>query len=154
MNERDLPLPLSGSDKEVSFYEGQDCPELLDETIEDGYRLLPITPEPPNILLSGEELVSAQDDLDELEAKRVAESETLKDKLYITVSRHEVLTELLRLYADDQVFSKKIVPTFEGENSSGDGVLCELYSLFWEDFLRERENYNRARTVAVAPNSP
>lgn len=139
MNERDLPLPLSGSDKEVSFYEGQDCPELLDETIEDGYRLLPITPEPPNILLSGEELVSAQDDLDELEAKRVAESETLKDKLYITVSRHEVLTELLRLYADDQVFSKKIVPTFEGENSSGDGVLCELYSLFWEDFLRERE---------------
>ena len=109
-------------------------------------------PEPPNILLSGEELVSAQDDLDELEAKRVAESETLKDTLYITVSRHEVLTELLRLYVDDQVFSKKIVPTFEGENSSGDGVLCELYSLFWEDFLRE--NYNRARTVAVAPNSP
>ena len=151
MLERDNPPPLSVSDQEVSFYEGQYNPQQLEETIvesislaEDNNDLLPISVEPPNVL-SGEELLLNQvDDVPsslksfcELDAKRQEESGKLTEKFYLTISRHGVCEELLRLYENDEVISKIIVPTFEGEEASGDGVLRELYSLFWNDFIRE-----------------
>ena len=152
MLEQDKPLPLSGSDQEVSFYEGQNYPEQLEETIverrslvEGNNDLFPISVEPPNVLLAGEELVLGQVDDDpsslesfrELDAKRKEESEKLTEKFFITISRHGVFEELLGLYENEEVISKKIVPTFEGEDASGDGVLRDLYSLFWEDFVRD-----------------
>lgn len=100
---------------------------------------------PPNVLLAGEELVldhlnddpSSLESFRELDAKRKEESEKLTEKFYITITRHGVLEELLGLNENEEVISKKIVPTFEGEEASGDGVLCKLYSLFWDDFVRE-----------------
>ena len=101
---------------------------------------------PPNVLLAGEELVldhlnddpSSLESFRELDAKRKEESEKLTEKFYITITRHGVLEELLGLHENEEVISKKIVPTFEGEEASGDGVLCKLYSLFWDDFVREK----------------
>ena len=152
MPEQDNPLPLSVSDPEVSFYEGQYNLQQLEDTIvestalaEDNNDLFSISVEPPSVLLAGEELLLDQVDDDpsslgsfrELDAKRKEENEKLTEKFYITISRHEVCEELLRLYENDDVISKIIVPTFEGEEASGDGVLRELYSLFWNDFIRE-----------------
>lgn len=98
MLEQDKPLP-SGSDQEVSFYEGQDYREQLEETIlersslvEDNNDLFLITVVPPNVLLAGEELVlnqvnddpSSLESFRELDAKRKEESEKLTEIFYIT----------------------------------------------------------------------
>ena len=110
-------------------------------------------------MLSGEELLLDQVDdnpsslerFRELDAKRKEESEKLAEKFYITISRHGVCEELLRLYENDDVISKIIVPTFEGEEASGDGVLRELYSLFWNDFIRENCDGSSQFTLKLLP---
>ena len=146
--EQDYPLHLSASDHEASFFEGQDYLEQLDKTTEenaysfseDDFSPFPIGTEPPNVLMSGEELQPAKDDVasfqvsySELEARRREQSEKLKETLYT------IVPELLQLYEDKQVMSKKLVPTFEEEDSSGDGVLHELYTLFWDGFIRNKK---------------
>ena len=145
MIEQDKPLPLSSFDYEVSFYDGTDEPELLDDTIvesslsEEGYYdLLPLSDKPPEILLSEEEAsatATTAESYQELDAKRKAERTKLK--AYISLSRNEIIGELLKLYKDDDILIKKILPSFEKENASGDGVLREVYSLFWQNFVSD-----------------
>ena len=107
--------------------------------------LVEINEKQPYILLSGdsevqsddaESDVSSEESYRKLNAKRKEESENLQETLYIILSRHETFNELLCLYEDKQVMTKRIIPSSEGEDLSGDGVLCEVYSLFWDDFIR------------------
>ena len=121
MLEQDNSLPLSVSDQQVSLYEGQYNLQQLEETIvestalaEDNNDLFPISVEPPNALLAGEELLLDQVDDDpsclesfrELDAKRKEENEKLTEKFYITISRHGVCEEFLRLHENDDVTLK------------------------------------------------
>ena len=62
----------------------------------------------------------------ELDAKRKAERTKLKET-YISLSRNEIVGELLKLYKDNDILIKKILPSFEEENASCDGVLREVY---------------------------
>ena len=160
MIEQDEPLPLSSCDYEVSFYDGTDEPELLDDTIvesglsEEGYcGLLPLSDKPPDILLSGEEAcatATTAESYQELDAKREAERTKLKET-YISFSRNEIVGELLKLYKDDDILIKKILPSFEEENASGDGVLREVYSLFWQNFVSDNCFGSSQFAVRIVP---
>ena len=86
----------------------------------------------------------------ELDAKRKAERTKLKET-YISLSRNEIVGELLKLYKDDEILTKKILPSFEEENASGDGVLREVYSLFWQNFVSDNCFGSSQFAVRIVP---
>ena len=100
------------------------------------YPVPPIEPELPNVILEGdEEDKQAMETLyRKLQARRLEKEEKLDtNKLHIIVEKSNVVNQLLEMYReDDAVSTSKLILSFEGEESSGDGLLRELYSLFWE----------------------
>ena len=51
------------------------------------------------------------------------------------VRRDDVLNQLLKLYKDGLVDTSKIAfLRFEGEDGTGDGVTCDVFSSFWDEF--------------------
>ena len=161
--EQDEPLPLSSCDYEVSFYDGTDEPELLDDTIvesslsEEGYDdLLPLSDKPPDILLSGKEAcatATTAESYQELDAKRKAERTKLQETC-ISLSCKEIVPELLKLVKEDNILSKEILPSFEEENACGDGVLREIYSIFWQNFVSDNCFGSSQFAVRIVPQMP
>ena len=119
----------------------------------------------PNVLLSGDSKVQSDDaesDVSSEEgssnlkfsAKRKEESENLQETLYNVLLRHQNFNELLRLYQDKQVMTKRIIPTLEGEDSArGDGLLRELYSLFWDDFIQRNCGGSDQFVLTILPQT-
>ena len=51
------------------------------------------------------------------------------------VRRDDVLNQLLKLYKDGLIDTSKIAfLRFEGEDGTGDGVTCDVFSSFWDEF--------------------
>ena len=74
-----------------------------------------------------------------LQARRQEEEEKLDtNKLHIIVDKSNVVNQLLEMYReDDAVSTSKLIVSFEGEESSGEGLLRKPYSLFWESFISQ-----------------
>ena len=52
----------------------------------------------------------------------------------ITVSRHNIM-EVMKIYKDPQITGQNPVVYFDEASGSGDGVLREMFSIFWDRFL-------------------
>ena len=105
------------------------------------YPVPPIEPELPNVILEGDEKDNqAMETLySKLQARRQEEEEKLDtNKLHIIVDKSNVVNQLLEMYReDDAVSTSKLIVSFEGEESSGEGLLRKPYSLFWESFISQ-----------------
>ena len=51
------------------------------------------------------------------------------------ISKNNVVQEMLNLCADDSVSGYKVRVTIDEYDVTGDGVLRELFVMFWEEFL-------------------
>ena len=157
---RDEPLPLSKDEHEVSFFNGKVDVPTSDEgnvNLEDYSSLFPLSEEPPDILLSGEESathsskVTSTESYPILEGQRKQENEKLVDSVYIVISRNDIVAEVLKLYQDEDIIVKQLFPSFQEDDATGDGVLREMYSLFWENFLRQNCSGSSQFSLALSP---
>ena len=148
------PVPFSIDEVEVQFQDGQGFDEPLEETLRDERDESVVDEEssvaqvqidsfsaeiqadaiPPVHLLSDEG--NLKSDLNQrLEEKRInyLRSNVLPTKIVI-VDRHDVVKELLALYSDEEIIRSRLSVSFLDETALGDGVIREMYSLFWDSF--------------------
>ena len=65
------------------------------------------------------------------------------------ISKNNVVQEMLNLYADDSVSGYKIRVTIDEYDATGDGVLRELFVMFWEEFLSKNGEGAEQYTLAL-----
>ena len=70
---------------------------------------------------------------------------------HVIVSKENIVSDLISIYNDRTILQKKIACTIEGEDALGDGVLREVYSLFWEAFLTDCDGYSE-HPIPILPN--
>ena len=70
-----------------------------------------------------------------LEEKRMKNICGLLPGRIVIIERHDVVKELLALYKDDSILCTKLSLSFVDETGLGDGVLREVFSIFWDSFL-------------------
>ena len=75
--------------------------------------------------------------------------ETKLEKV-ITVSRHNIM-ELMKIYEDPQITGQNLVVYFDEDSGSGDGVLREMFSVFWDRFLMLNCDGSFQFAIAVNP---
>ena len=159
MVEKDSEVPLSRDETEVTFFNGDDKREA-DETVldEQDEALMAISDQPPEILLEEDVETTKEgtsvDGYSSLEQRRRDSEAELVSQLpekFITVSRHNVVKELLEIYQDPQVCEHKLVAFFEEDSGSGDGVLREIYSIFWAEFLTQSCEGSSQFALSITP---
>ena len=147
MVEESVPLPLAADEHEVIFHEG----EAWDDKLPPEETLMDVSDEPPDMLLDGEE-DAFQGSYTCLEARRERERHAMETKLekVITVSRHKIM-ELMKIYEDPQITGQNLVVYFDEDSGSGDGVLREMFSVFWDRFLMLNCDGSFQFAIAVNP---
>ena len=74
-----------------------------------------------------------------LQNKRKEALDSLKETVAIIVSRENIVRHLLSMYKDPSILQMKFSAVIEGSEATGDGVLREVYSSFWDTFLSESD---------------
>ena len=102
---------------------------------------------PPDSLMLGDECLVA----DHYEGEDVNENYTkVKGKLeealralngyvHVIVNKENIVQDLISIYKDSTILEKKAVVGKEGAEASGDGLLRDIYSLFWDSFLSQSD---------------
>ena len=153
MVEESDPLPLAQDENDAVFYEaGGDGPWAFEETILD------ISDKPPEVLLQGdmeatEKEQRTRDSYGNLEARRKQEQhaqETKKQAKIITISCHNI-TELMSIYEDPQIPQHNLLVYFDEDSGTGDGVVCEMFSVFWDRFMMFNCEGSSQHTTSVSP---
>ena len=151
MSEENTALPLAPDENEVTFFEGiEQVMTSADTTLPD------VADKPPEVLLAHDEdenqtSKSIQESNKSLEAHRQQESNALeKQERIITVSRHNT-GELFSIYADPDIDKHRLEVYFDEDSGSGDGTVCEMFSLFWESFVMLNCEGSSQYSIQVSP---
>jgi len=72
----------------------------------------------------------------DLEARRQQAFDALEGSIFLNISKDHIVKEVMLAYRDENIL-KKHVMTMMDEAAYGDGVLHEIYSLFWDGFYRD-----------------
>ena len=51
------------------------------------------------------------------------------------INRHNCVKDMLALFKEHGIANCNLCFVFEGENASGQGVIREVYSVFWDNFV-------------------
>ena len=159
MFEESVPLPLAPDENEVAFYAGESEEPLAFEAT-----LLDISNKPPEVLLEDdveateeeqqtEEGQRTLDSYASLEARRKQQQfqlEARKPEKIITISRHNI-TELMSIYEDQQISQHNLLVYFDEDSGSGDGVVREMFSVFWDRFVMLHCEGSSQFTISVTP---
>ena len=142
MREQEDALPLSKDDSRVALGVGGYSHEVsVDDTLSytgspENTLSTPDTDMPP-FLMEGDDMPgqgNIHDHFATLNAKRRNAVDLLHSVKYVTVKRF-VFHDLMEIYKDQDIVNYKLYARFEVETATGDGVLSEMYSLFWETFF-------------------
>ena len=160
MTEEESAIPLSRDETEITFYSGESDSETNKTLPFSEATIMEVGDKPPEVLLEDDDGVEGTtEDEDTLQGFKTLEerrkahaqkSELLKEEL-ITVSRHNVLKELLAIYQDPQISQKKLVAFLDEDSGSGDGVLREIYSIFWSNFVTQNCEGSSQFAISVTP---
>ena len=153
MSEEGFPLPLALDENEVNFFEGESAEP---KTYADA-TLLDVSPKPPEVLFESDEEthtteISTHASYASLEERRIQGLSALEKhhEKVLTISRHNI-TELMSVYQDPEVGKQKLVVLFDEDSGSGDGVVREMFSLFWEQFVLLNCEGSSQFTISVSP---
>lgn len=118
------------------------------------YQVAPVGLDLPEVIMEGDESPGIEAHFHTLQARRREEETKLElQRHYIIVDKNDVVKLLLEMYHEDEAISNnKLVVSFEGEQANGDGLLRELYSLFWESFFSQNCEGSNQYTLCVLPN--
>lgn len=124
--------------------------EMNDQT----YQVAPVGLDLPEVIMEGDKSLGIEAHFHTLQARRREEETKLElQRHYIIVDKNDVVKQLLEMYRKDEAISNnKLVVSFEGEQANGDGLLRELYSLFWESFFSQNYEGSNQYTLCVSPN--
>ena len=86
-----------------------------------------------------------------LQNKRKEALDSLEETVAIIVSRENIVRDLLSVYKDPSILQMKVSAVIEGSEATGDGVLREVYSSFWDTFLSESDG-DSEHTLPILPN--
>lgn len=118
------------------------------------HQVAPVGPELPEVIMEGDESLETEAHFHTLQARRGEEERKLElQRHYVIVDKNNVVKQLLEMYREDEAISNnKLVVSFEGEQANGEGLLRELYSLFWESFFSQNCEGSNQYTLCVSPN--
>lgn len=156
---QDFPIPLCRDDDEVSVFSAL-SESSLDETLidhdlttgtdnpndgvpNDSNRALEeVQSHPPAQLLEDDPEVSPSQlenikKLEYLDFKRQKVQEQLENDTATIkmINRHNCVKNMLALFKEQGIAKCNFCFVFEGENASGHGVIREVYSVFWDNFV-------------------
>ena len=75
----------------------------------------------------------------------------LKGNVSILVNKENIVQNLLSIYKDPSILEKNVSAFVEGTDATGDGVLREIYSLFWDTFLSQSEG-DSEHSIPIVPS--
>ena len=97
---------------------------------------------PPGQLLEQDLEVSTREQenfqiLEGLNSKRQRMEEHRPQNVFMlkAIDRHNCVNDMLTLYKQPTIGNCKLYLTFNGETAVGHGVLSEVYSVFWDNFV-------------------
>lgn len=156
MVEEKSPLPLSRDDSVVSFFDGSERSNCTDDTLPLSDN--PITSathlQPDDIC--GDDFLFLEDEKKASLYKQLVdlaeqEKEKLKGSRIVRTTRNTVYQDLLLEYENEELTTRHIVPMFYDETGCGDGVLREMYSIFWETFFKENCDGSSQFSIRLLP---
>ena len=86
-----------------------------------------------------------------LQKKREEALDSLKETVAIIVSRENIVRDLISVYKDPSILQRKVAAVIEGSKATGDGVLREVYSSFWDTFLSQSDR-DSEHTLPLLPD--
>ena len=156
---QDFPIPLCRDDDELSVFSAL-SENSLDDTLIDhdlstgtdnanegvpkdsNKALEEVQSHPPAQLLEDDpEVSSSQEEnikkLVYLDVKRQKVKEQLGNATVTIkiINRHNCVKDMLALFKEQGIANCNLCFVFEGENASGQGVVGEVYSVFWDNFV-------------------
>jgi len=75
----------------------------------------------------------------------------LNGYVHVIVDKENIVQDLISIYKDSTILEKKAVVGKEGAEASGDGLLREIYSLFWDSFLSQSDG-DSEHSIPILPN--
>lgn len=93
-----------------------------------------------------------QSDLIELNARRKLELEMLKSNKAVLLHRSNMVKDMMELYQDEETVKCKLVVRFKDEEAVGDGVVREMFSLFWEQMLSKTFHGDTEFSLLMSPH--
>ena len=144
-------------DHEVAFHRDHVSDTPMDDTLPDeinDMEVAPVGPGLPDAFMEENESLECEAHFRALQARRREEETKLElQRYHIIMDKNNVVKELLQMYRDNEaISSQKLVISFEGEQANGEGLLRELYSLFWESFFSQNCEGSNQYTLCVSPN--
>lgn len=86
-----------------------------------------------------------------LQKKRKKALDALEGNVSIIVNEENIVHDLISVYKDPSILEKNVSAVIEGVEATGDGVLPEIYSLFWTTFLSQSDG-DSEHTIPVLPD--
>ena len=173
MNERENPIPLA--EDEVFFFNGDSslCSRVAtivddatalsniwipDENQNEKFTIEPVASTPPLELLTDDVYPTNPNDgvtmsaYEQLQVIRQAELEKMNESCSAVIDKSCIVEEVLQLYKDDTLITKNLSVNFLNEDATGNGVLREMFSTFWNEFFSENGNGYSQFTFRLHPN--
>ena len=90
-------------------------------------------------------------DFIKLQNKRKEALNALEETVSIIISKENILKDLISVYKDPSILQKNVSAVIEGSEATGNGVLREVYSLFWDKFLSQSDG-DTEHTIPILPD--
>ena len=105
---------------------------------------------PPASLVDQYEGEIVYENYTKVQEKREEALRALNGIVHVIVNKN-IVQDLISIYKDPGILEKNVVVGIEGAEASGDGVLREVYSLFWDSFLSQSDG-NSEHSIPILPN--
>ena len=86
-----------------------------------------------------------------VQEKREEVPRGLNGNVHVSVNKENIVQDLISIYKDSTILEKNVVVGIGGAEASGDGVLREVYSLFWDSFLSQSDG-DSEHSIPILPN--
>ena len=101
--------------------------------------------------VGGDKEKTVNESYKKIEEKRMEALKILKGNVSILVNKENIVQDLLSIYKDPSILEKNVSAFIEGTDATGDGVIREVYSLFWDTFLSQSDG-DIEHTIPIVPS--
>ena len=124
---------------------------LLDGSEVKSIRQAQCAPSLSDQCVGGDKEKTFNESYKKIEEKRMEALKILKGNVSILVNKENIVQDLLSIYKDPSILEKNVSAFIEGTDATGDGVIREVYSLFWDTFLSQSDG-DIEHTIPIVPS--
>ena len=89
--------------------------------------------------------------LDCLQRKRERLVERLQAGGIVLIDKSNIVTEVMSLYRNEDIVDQSLSVSFDEDQATGDGLIKEMFSLFWDAFLASNGEGSSHFTFSLQP---